>query len=296
MEWQQLEYFQVVAEEEHFTRAAQLLSIAQPTLSRSIAKLEEELGVPLFDRQGRHVKLNRYGQLFYRRATRILREMTDAKREIADMQNPEQGSVSLAFLKSLGLSSVPELLRQFRRRYPYVTFQLHQNSTNAMLDQLEAGEIDYGLASITEMRPGIEWQQLWSEDIYVYVPNDHILADRSSVRLDELAHESFVILKQGYGARTVFDEACRKAGIAPHIAFESDEAVSAIGFVKAGLGITMLPAISGIDMTLLVRLPVSEPACRRTIGLAWNSHHYLDPTARLFRQFVSDYYDRHPGH
>lgn len=105
MEWQQLEYFH--------TLAAGKLSLSQPALSRSIAKLEQELGIPLFDKQGRGVVLNAYGRMFQARISRILHEMTEAKREIFELENPEYAQISLAFLKSLGIRYVPYFVRSF---------------------------------------------------------------------------------------------------------------------------------------------------------------------------------------
>jgi DNA-binding transcriptional LysR family regulator len=290
MEWQQLEYFQIVAQLEHFTRAAEQLSVSQPTLSRSIAKLEQELGVPLFDRQGRQVKLNRYGELFYRRTSRVLQEITEAKRDIQELQDPERGTVSLAFLKTLGLSSVPNLVKSFLEQHPRVNFQLFQNSTSLMLDQLEAGETDFCLSSVTESRPGIEWLHLWTEDLYVHVPTNHKLADKEHISLRELAHERFVVLKRGYGSRTIFEAAFEQLGLTPNIAFEGEESVSVLGFVRAGLGITLLPLVSGVDKSGLTQIAITDPPCRRTIGIAWSYSRYLNPAAQQFRQYVLNYY------
>ncbi len=107
MEWQQLEYFVTVAKLEHMTRAAEALAISQPALSRSISKLEEELGVPLFDRQGRSIMLNRYGELFLYRVQRMRKEYEKAVLELQELNNPELGDVSLGFLHTLGTSIVP---------------------------------------------------------------------------------------------------------------------------------------------------------------------------------------------
>nr|WP_309485169.1 LysR family transcriptional regulator [Thermoactinomyces daqus] len=142
MEWQQLEYFRVVARLEHFTRAAEQLAISQPALSRSIAALEEEIGVPFFKREGRSVRLNRYGHLFLQHVERALAEIEKGKKKIDDLLNPERGLVSLAFLHTLGAQLIPSLLREFREANPFVRFQLYQNSAQHILTQLEAGEID----------------------------------------------------------------------------------------------------------------------------------------------------------
>lgn len=139
MEWQQLEYFHTVARLQHMTLAAQTLCITQPALSRSIARLEKELGVPLFERNGRAIVLNRYGRLFLNRVNRIMNEYQEGKRELEDLIHPEHGEVSLGFLHTLGVHSIPDVIRSFRSAYPQIHFQLHQNSTQFLLDQLSAG-------------------------------------------------------------------------------------------------------------------------------------------------------------
>ncbi|MBX6396401.1 MAG: LysR family transcriptional regulator, partial [Alicyclobacillaceae bacterium] len=203
MEWQQLEYFRTVARLEHFTRAAECLSVSQPALSRSIARLEEELGVPLFERVGRSVRLTRYGQLFLKRVERAMREIAEARREIEELQDPDRGEVRLGFLPTLGIHLVPELIGAFHRRYPKVTFYLVQHAADRIFQQMEAGEIDLCLLSPPVRRPGIGWVDLKTEELFVIVRPDHPLAARDRVDLRELAGEPFISLKRGYGMRTI---------------------------------------------------------------------------------------------
>jgi DNA-binding transcriptional LysR family regulator len=286
MEWQQLEYFKIVAETQHFTRAAEILSIAQPTLSRSISNLEGELGVPLFERLGRQVILNRYGKLFYKRTCRVLQEVYEAKQEIKDLISPDHGSISFAFLQTLGASSVPRLIHHFLDEYPLVNFKMFQNSPNAILDQLEAGEVDFCLSAMTEQRRGIEWVHLWDEEIFVFVSSAHPLANRESVSINELAGYEFVTLKQGLSIRTVFDQIFKASGIEPDITFEGEEVVTVLGFVSANLGITLLPRIEGLSMENLKQLTIIEPVFQRNIGLAWNKERYLSPAAKRFQEYM----------
>ncbi len=121
MEWNQLEYFQTVARVQHMTHASEILSISQPALSRSIARLEAELGVQLFERQGRSIILNSYGQLFLKRVNRIIKEFHEGKQELKDLLDPEYGMVSLGFLHTLGPEIIPNLIGAFRTHYPKVT-------------------------------------------------------------------------------------------------------------------------------------------------------------------------------
>jgi DNA-binding transcriptional LysR family regulator len=287
MEWQQLEYFQTVARLEHFTRAAEQLSITQPALSRAIANLEAELGVPLFHRQGRSVRLNRYGERFLERSSRALLEIHEAREELKQWLDPDSGTVSLSFLKSLGIAAVPGLLSGFLEQLPGIRFRLSQNSTHEMLDQLDRGEVDFVLSSTTEHREGIRWDSLWQEEIYAYAPQGHSLARHGSgaVELAELAAEPFIALKQGYGLRTIADQLFRQAGMNPRILFEAEDVMTVIGFVSAGLGVSLLPRIPGLEQTA-VRLHIAGPGCRRTIGLARKEEGYLSPPALRFRQFL----------
>ncbi|MBY0026315.1 LysR family transcriptional regulator [Priestia aryabhattai] len=296
MEWQQLEYFNVVAQTEHFTKAAEQLSIAQPTLSRSISKLESELGVPLFERKGRQVILNRYGRLFYERTAKVLNEMEEAKRELSDLIHPYRGSISFAFLKSLGASSVPKLVHAFLQEYPNVQFQIFENATNIMLDQLQSGEIDFCMSSVTESRAGIQWEYLWKDELYAYVPDTHSFGSRQVLSISELAHESFIALKKGYGSRTIFDQLFEEAEIVPNITFEGEEFLTVIGFVAAHLGVALLPEIKGVDLRGIKKIKLKEDTASRVIGIAWNKDKYLTPVAKKFQGFLIQYFkDHHTG-
>ncbi|HUW64931.1 MAG TPA: LysR family transcriptional regulator [Spirochaetia bacterium] len=289
MEWQHLEYFQTVARLQHFTRAAEELSLSQPALSRAIARLEEEMGVPLFERKGRTVSLNHYGELFLVRVNRALTEIAKGKQEIQDLLNPENGQVSLAFLHTLGNHLIPTLLGSFRRQYPQVNFRLHQDDTEAILDMLEAGEIDFGLSSPVITRKGLRWLDLLTEELLVIVPRGHRLAGRTGVELRELADELFVMLKKGYGLRAITDQLCQKAGFTPKVTFEGDEVATVAGLVAANLGVALVPEIPGLDEAGLARLPVTRPVSRRVIGMAWKEGRYLSPAAKRFLTFVTEH-------
>jgi DNA-binding transcriptional LysR family regulator len=297
MELQQLKYFACVARHEHFTRAAEELYIAQSSLSRAVAKLEEELGVPLFERTGRQVKLNRMGRLFLQRVERVLLELEEARRELADLSGAEQGQVALAILPTFGAQLLPGLLSEFKIKHPGISFRLYQNSATAMVDQLQEGEIDLCISAPLIQRSGVSWVELMSEEMYLAVPPDHRLSKRGSIRLAEVAEESFVSLKHGYGIRDLTDNLCRLAGFEPEIAFEGEEIGTMRSLVAAGLGVALIPALAwqGVAGPLPIRLHVSEPECRRPVGLAWVEGRYLSAAARLFRDFVVEYFRRFPA-
>jgi DNA-binding transcriptional LysR family regulator len=288
MEWQQLEYFRAVAQREHVTQAAEALSVSQSAVSRAIAQLEEELGVALFDRRGRAVALNRYGKLFLRYVDRARSELAEGRRALADAAGAEHGIVAFGFLHSLGIDVVPRMIRAFRKTYPEITFELHQNAGEALMEKLRDGSIDLCISV-----PGLfehaeaTWATFKNEELVASVPHDHPLATRGAIRLEELADEPFIALKHGHTLRVVVDAACARAGFTPRIAFEGEEVVTARGLVAAGLGIAVLPQApeqrEGTN-----DLPI-RPKLRRRLGIGWLPDRYMSAATVNFRKFMLDW-------
>lgn len=286
MEWHQLEYFKLVAELQHITHAAAQLSISQPALSRSIAKLEEELGFPLFERRGKNVVLNRYGEIFLQYVEKSMQEITAGKQAIHDLIHPDHGSVSLSFLHSLGPNLVPGLLSKFRLTCPNIQFKLYQNTTTLLLDQLENGEIDLCLCSPVATREHVGWEPLFAEELFVVIPHGHYLDKRNSIELKEIAAEPIITFKKDYGLRILTDQFFKEANIDPHITFEGEEIMTVAGLVEAKLGVALIPHVFGLDKAKISFLPISRPLCQRTIGIAWIKERYLSPAAQKFKSFV----------
>lgn len=288
MEWQQLEYFQTLARVQNFTKAAEELALTQSALSRSIARLEEELNVPLFDRKTRGVVLNRYGEAFLQHVNRAMQEINEAKQELKDMVDPFSGIISLAFVNTLGLSFVPDLIGGFREQYPGIQFQLTQESTRDIMKQIESGEIDLGFCIPKEQIENIATIPVVDEELFLIVPKAHALADKKFVDLNEVADESFILYKPEAGLRDVIDHLCYEAGFEPKISFEGSEDSTIAGLVAAGFGVALIPLIPGLDLTKISVLHVSQPRCRRVIQMAWRTDRYLSPAVLRFKKFVTD--------
>ncbi len=289
MDLLQLQYFRVVARVEHMTRAAEELSIAQPSLSKTIRRLEAEVGVPLFDRQGRQIRLNRFGRAFLAHVDPALRGLDEGRREVRDLAGLERGEVRLA---APALQWLPDLMRGFLTAHPAVHVQLFQRSTREMQRQLDAGDIDLYFSSIRADRPGLQWRPLRTEDILLVIPPGHRLAGRGSVPLREVAGEAVVIGKAGDEVRDSMDVYCRQAGFALRVVCEADEPAAIRDFVAAGLGVAFMPAgaLPGAGDMPGAGLRVTDPTCRHTLGMAWDNNHYLSQAAGAFRQFVIAYF------
>jgi len=294
MDLLQLKYFEVAARHEHMTRAAEELHISQPSLSKAIGRLEEELGVMLFDRQGRNIRLNSFGKAFLKRVKKVFLELENGKRELSDMSGLEQGRISLAWTST---SLLPRILEGFLEMYPRLSFHQIVASTVEMKHQLESGVIDLCISSPPVTGPGIICTPLYTEEIFLAVPENHRLAKRTAIDLIEAADEPFICTKKGYGFRDITDEFCRQAGFSPNIVFEGDVGSSLFSLVNAGLGVAFVPSPNLRDYS--VKLPkllrINRPVCRRTIGLAYFEGHYLSRAAQQFCRYVTDYFRKNSG-
>ncbi|WP_445478892.1 LysR family transcriptional regulator [Lysinibacillus irui] len=289
MELLQLKYFQTVARLEHMTKAAEQLQIAQPSLSKTISRLEEDLGVELFDREHRKISLNAAGKVFLNRVDRAFAELNEGQRELNQFMDQDQKSITLAVTIPRVL---PSLLGSFLSKHPDVRFQQFLKSVSSMKKMLLEGELDYCISSIPIEGEGIRWEPLITEEIFLIVPPNHQLAERESVRLEEVKDEAFISMNTGYGFRNLTDQFCREAGFVQHIAFEGDEPTVISDLVRQGLGVAFVSELSWVPKSgqFPHKLRIIEPTCQRTIGLAWSEKRYFTPIAKQFRLFVLDYF------
>jgi DNA-binding transcriptional LysR family regulator len=280
-----LAYFAGVARTEHVTRAAREMNVPQSTLSRSMARLEQDLGVDLFARHGRTVSLTPAGRTFLTSVERALAEIARAAEEVRADADPTTGKVAFGFLHTMGAETVPGLLQAFRADHPRVRFSLVQNYGEAMLERLRAGDLDLCLTSPVPDAPDLVARRLDEQKLRLVVPADHALAGRRRIRLAEAADETFVTLEPGYGLRRITDDLCKEAGFKPRIAFEGEEAETLRGLVAAGLGVALLPP-PAVPRPGVAELTVTAPRAVREIGVAWLEGHPDTPPVAAFKKFL----------
>ncbi len=285
MNLDELGWFVVLAYTQHVTDAAAELGVSQPTLSRALARLEEQVGVPLFDRVNRRLRLNSYGELIREHARRAIAEMQSATARIAELRDPDTGTVRLAFLHSQASWFVPDLLRRFRSEVPRVQFSLAQGAAHEVADRLTGGRAD--LAITSPRPPGCRWRGLYLERLCLAVPRGHRFATRTRIKLAEAKDEPFVGLAPGFGLRQLTDELCAAAGINPDVVFEAMEIPTMEGLVAAGFGVAVVPVPRPEQVEPgAVYLPLAQASAKRQLGLAWSAERALPPAAQRFAQFV----------
>lgn len=291
MDLLQIKYFQTVANMQHMTRAAGVLQIAQPALSAMIAKLEEDLGVPLFNRTGRNIFLNEYGKAFLKRANRILKEVEEGRQEISDLSGSEMGSVSFA---STSLNKeFGSLIGSFASLYPKVNFHITQlGDDREKLHLLDKDEIDFAFINTIVEHTNITTMKLAEEDIYLAVPPSHSLAGYQTVSFQNLKDEAFIGLKANYSQQEFCDEFCKKNGVVPNIICECSEFTAVINLVEAGLGVSFLPCSEEEKKELpVILLKIEGISYKNILRLAWKEQRYFSKAARNFREYVSKYFN-----
>jgi DNA-binding transcriptional LysR family regulator len=264
MELRHLRYFIAVAEELHFTRAAERLHIGQPPLSQAILKLEEDVGARLFARTKRRVELTEAGKLYLADARRILALSEQAAVTARRAQRGEAGELRVGFTFSIPLTPMfANVINRYRRDYPQVSLSLHELASQRQLEGLERRSIDLGFMRPPEgaLPDALTVKTLREDPLMVILPTGHPLAAQESVAMRELASAAFVMYpaSAGTGIHPHIYRLCRAAGFVPNVAQEAGEASTIIGLVAAGCGVSVLPrAFERIAMDGVCYRPLSD--------------------------------------
>lgn len=291
MDFRRLRYFVAVAETLSFSRAAEQLHISQPPLSQQIKLLEEDLGVLLFERTRRVVRLTEAGNLFYRQAIDILQRYAEAREVCALSRDGRAGKLRLAFTASVPMfEAFPRLLHAFRQSYPRIDIDLRHLSTGEQLQALQANEIDIGFlrpSSSFRSPSSMEVMELWRDELVLAVASDHQLArpDARPTLLD-LADEDFILFPQalGCGLFEHITTLTTQAGFAPRIVQEARENSTTLALVAAGLGISIVPSIyAGTKPPGVVFIPLEDANTQSRIIMA-TTHGQANASIRLFTQ------------
>ncbi|RIX59626.1 LysR family transcriptional regulator [Paenibacillus nanensis] len=288
MEMLQLQYFLTVARLEHMTEAARALHVTQSSLSRTIQRLEENVGAPLFHRTGRKLRLNEFGERFLYRAERALFELEQGRQEIRDLIDPEQGTLELAVTTA---STLPGILRAFQRKRNNIQIHVQMLNLQEMVTLLHRGDVDFCLSSPPVHEEDFECRIVFVDPIQVAVPCGHRLAKQTRVSLSELREEKFVGVKSGYGIRDTVDAACKSVGFEPYYIYEGDEPARLSALVEAEVGIAFMPSTARDDKSPIRFLEIEGHQIEREIALLWHKSRFLTRGALDFREVVVEYFE-----
>jgi len=282
MELRHLTSFLAVAEELHFGRAARRLRMAQPPLSQQIRQLEKELGVQLFERNTRSVRLTSAGEAFVAPVRRVFEELDRAERVVRAAGRGEYGRVTIGFAGASSHETLPRLTRAVRAAHPGLELVMRgQTYANVALAKVADGSLDLGFVRLPVTTPGIRTRVIDEEEMLCALPSDHPLTALDRVPIGELAGLPFVSFPANAGStlRDATVQACADAGFAPRIVQEAPDSYTILALVAAGVGVTLtLTSCQHIQQTGLAYRPLAGRRIRLQAALAWRAD---NPSAAL---------------
>ncbi|KAB7753139.1 LysR substrate-binding domain-containing protein [Mycolicibacterium mucogenicum] len=279
MELRQFEYFVAVAEEANFTRAAERIHVAQPAVSAQIARLERELGEPLFDRARREVRLTAAGQAVLPYARAALAAAADARTAVAELSDLVRGAVAIGTVTAHDVD-MPSLLARFHAAHPLVDITLGTDNSDALIEDVRTGQLDAAIVSVgSELPAGLAAVVVTDQPIVAAVALDDPWHTRRTLRLAELAGRAVIALPVGTGIRHQFDAACADVGVDVHVAFEASTPQALADLAARGLGVAVLPQSMVRSRTDLHLIKLT-PALRGRLVFAWRAGGPMSPAAR----------------
>jgi DNA-binding transcriptional LysR family regulator len=276
--------FVTVARLNSFTRAAQVLHLSQPALTKQVRQLEETLGIRLFDRDTRTVELSRVGREISPVVSQLLREIEAVVFQTREWAAKSRGIVRVAALPSLCSTLLPLAIARFRQLHPGVFVLLHDVLAQRLVNMVMAEEVDFGVGSPASAEPGIRFSVLLSDRMVVACAAGHPLQQYKSVKLSQLVRLPLVLMAADSSVRKLVDSAFASIAQLVKPAYEATYMSTAAGMVKAGLGVAILPssAIQMGELAGLVTRPISHPAITRDLGILDKSGRFLSPAAQAF--------------
>jgi LysR family transcriptional regulator, transcription activator of glutamate synthase operon len=289
MELRQLRYLVALADERHFTRAAERAHIAQPALSQQIRRLEHEVGTALVERTTRRVAMTEAGEVLVARARRVLAEIEAASSELQSLKGVLSGRVTVGAMHTMGPIDVSLALAQFRERHPGVELTVREQASEELAELLRVDELDLAFLSVTERveSHGLGLRRLVLEELVAVLPKDHRLASRRRVRMADLANEEFISYRPGARLRELLLFAAHQAGFEPRITLESNESERIRRLVARGLGVAVLPR-SDAERTgaEVATATLVDPPLFRDITLAWREGRRQSPAVAEFLELA----------
>ena len=288
MDIQHLKYFVEVAKQRNFTKASQILLVSQPSISKMVKSLEDELKVTLLDRSERQIKLTDAGMVVYEQALKILQSIEDVYASVNELVKVKKGTVKLGLMPTTGVLLFPNVLAGFKNEYPQIDLQMVEYSAKKLALKVEQGEIDLGITVRPVNSELFETIPLLSEELVVLVDSEHELVERESVRLSDLKKESFILLTDDYALHDVVQQECQRSGFQPTVAYKSSlwDLIGEMVTTKLGISIIPKSMVSRFNHRNVHAISISEPLIQWELVLIYKKDKYLSFAAREFIEYV----------
>ncbi|OCS87994.1 LysR substrate-binding domain-containing protein [Caryophanon tenue] len=293
MDIRQLEYFVEVAKQLSFTKAAAVLHVSQPSISKTIQQIEAELGVPLFYRSSKQLELTDAGQAVLVNALQVLSAFKNMRSELSDLMDLKKGRIRIGIPPIIGAEFFSKLISVYKEQHPYVEILLSEVGTKRIRQDIEAGELDVGLVcSIHSTNENLQVIPFLKDPLQLIVHDSHPLAQQSSITMAQLQHETFIMYRKDFVLYDRIIEECTKNGFFPTIACETTQKDLFIELVHAKVGIALLPAkiAAKIPYPDIKRISFEQQPVRLELGITWKTNKYLPFAVREFIELAKNLY------
>jgi len=279
---QHLKYFVAAASEGNFTRAAEKLYVSQSAISKMVKSLEEELGVTLFDRSSKHIKLTDAGEILFSRAQAMIKSFESLIAELDDLMELKKGNLHIGLPPMAGAQFFPKVIQEFHQKYPNIQIQLVEDGAVKIENDVKTGALDLGVVVLPVKDTLFHSFSFVCEPLMLVAHPSHRLSGRQSVRLAELENESFILFRKDFALHDRIISECLQAGFQPKVINESSQWDFISEMVTANLGIALLPETicRQINQKKISIIPLIEPIIPWHLGIIWRKDRYLSFAAR----------------
>lgn len=286
MNYNWLRYFKVLAETEHYTHAAELLDITQPSLSHAISNLEDELGIFLFEKQGRNIKLTKYGKIFYSYVSSAMDSIDHGVTYLQSLASQDQGTIDLGFIYTLGSYYIPSVISAFLESNNKINFNLRQGTTVDIIEQIKNETLDVGFCSYRETDNKINFIPVVKEEMTIIVSKSHPLAHLDEIDLTQLKDEKWIYYSKYSGLRPYIDKVMKDSHLVPNIICEVEEDSAIFGLVDINYGIAIVPNVKSLDLFNIKKLKIKNHIDERYIYMVSLKNKYNPPSVNKFINFM----------
>ena len=292
MDIRHLTYFIEVAHHRSFTKAAQALHITQPSISKMIKILEEELDVILFYRSAKQIELTDAGKALLYQSQQIVNSFQNLTSDLADVINSKKGAITIGLPPMIGAKIFPHIIFNFTTLHPQISLTLLEVGSQKVQVGIDDGSLDIGVVMLPIDETIFEMFPIINEPMMLIVHPDHILAKKPIVKLSELKDENFIVFRKSFTLHDRIINRCIESGFNPNIVFKSSHWDFIAEMVAINLGIALLPRIicQDLDPKRITIIPFAEPMIHWQLGVIWKKDRYLSFAAKEWLTFTSKHF------
>lgn len=283
-----LKYFLEVARQKSFTLASKSIHVGQPTISKMVKSMEEELGVTLFDRSAKQIELTDAGQVIFKEAQHLVKSFQNINFELTELMGLKRGHIKIGLPPMVGAKFFPKIIAAFHNRYPEIVLELIDDGANKVENDVENGNLDIGVALLPVNKEIFDYYSFVKENLMLLVHPEHPLASKPEIKLINLRKEPFIFFQKDFALHDRIYEACIKSGFQPKIIYKSSQWDFISEMVAANLGVAMLPETicKELDNKRIKSIPLVKPTIGWNLAMIWRKDKYLSYATRKWIDFT----------